>query len=755
MLTTLRRIVQEATQAEGLSDVLELIVNRVHEALEVDVSSIYLLRPHTRQLKLMASKGLPQDAIGQAHLQQYQGLVGLVAERAEPVNLSDASQHPKFRHFPKTGGQPLKSFLGVPILHRRQLLGVLVIQGTREEQFQEDHVAFLVTLAAQLAGAISSAEISGELAAGKLHAVGRNIMVNGIAGSPGIGIGTAVVVFPDTELAAVPDRKPDSISEEIKLFREAVARVETDLQRIKEELRGKLPVEDRALFDAYLMMLSSSSLIDGAVERIKAGNWAPGALRATFQEYQRHFDDMDDEYLRERSTDIQDLGRRILEQLLTDGHQRPQYSRRTVLVGQEISASQLAEVPAHLLVGLICSTGSGSSHVAILARALGVPTVMGATDLPVGRIDGIEVIVDGYQGSIYLQPESMVRTEFARLAREEHELTRGLLSEAKQPAITTDGHTVPVYINSGLMADLMPAQRSMADGIGLYRTEIPFMVRERFPGEVEQANIYEQVLRSFPSHPVTLRTLDVGGDKALSYFPIVEDNPFLGYRGIRISLDHPDIFLTQLRAMLQASRGTSNLHVLFPMIGSMWELEESLELLKRARSELQEEGMETPEPRTGVMIEVPSAVYLAEALARKVDFLSVGTNDLVQYLLAVDRNNTRVADLYHDDHPAVLGALQAIVIGAHRAGKPVSVCGEMASDPASMLLLLGIGVDSLSVSVASLPRIKWVIRSFSRQQAHDIVMEALGLLDPVAIRTLLNNALIDAGLGALVRAGKH
>ncbi len=751
MLFTLRRIVQEATQAEGLTNVLDLIVQRVHDALGVDVSSIYLLRPRSEQLTLRASFGLPEGA----HLQQYEGLVALAAERAEPVLLADATSHSRYQRFPGSGEKPYRSFLGVPILHRRHLLGVLVVQSFDQHLFQEDHVAFLVTLAAQLAGVISSAEISGELGGDEIHDVCRNILVSGIPGSPGVGIGNAVVIFPDTELAAVPDRKPDSIDDEIALFREAVARVEADLQRIKEQLAGKLPSEDRALFDAYLMMLSSSSLIDGAVERIRGGNWAPGALRATFLEYQRYFDEMEDDYLRERATDIQDLGRRILEQLLTDGQKRPQYVDNTILVGRDISASQLAEVPTEKLAGLICTSGSGSSHVAILARALGVPAVMGATDLPVSRIDGIEVVVDGYQGAIYLRPEKSVRSEFERLAQEESELTQGLWSEARQPAITLDGDTIPVYINSGLKSDLMPAQRSMADGIGLYRTELPFMARERFPGEVEQAAIYERVLRSFPDHPVTLRTLDVGGDKPLSYFPIEEDNPFLGYRGIRISLDHPEIFLSQLRAMLLASRATANLNILFPMIGSMAELDDSLALLDRAQLELTEEGVEVPVPRVGVMIEVPSAVYLAEHLARKVDFLSIGTNDLVQYLLAVDRNNTRVADLYHDDHPAVLCAIEAIVDGGHRAGRPVSVCGEMASDPASMLLLLGAGVDSLSVSVAALPRIKWVIRSFSRERAAEIFAEARELLDPFSVRSLLNSALIDAGLGALVRAGKH
>jgi phosphotransferase system enzyme I (PtsP) len=518
---------------------------------------------------------------------------------------------------------------------------------------------------------------------------------------------------------------------------------------------GLLPAEDKVLFDAYTLMLGSDSLAGATERRIEAGNWAPGALRATIMEYSLGFDAMEDHYLRERAGDIRDMGQRVLARLLSAKPEQPEFQEGTILIGKEISATQLAEIPRAQLAGLVCASGSNSSHVAILARALGVPTVMGAADLPVGHMDGQEIIVDGYQGTIYLQPSSGVRAEFLRLAEEEQELSEGLLGEAMKPATTKDGLTLPIYANGGLKSDLLPNQQALVDGVGLYRTEVPFMVREHFPGEAEQTEIYASILRTFPNQPVTLRTLDVGGDKSLSYFPIEEDNPFLGYRGIRISLDHPEIFMTQLRAMLRASIETQNLHVLFPMISSMQELNESLELLQRARTELQEEGLDIPSPRTGVMIEVPSAVYLAEQLARKVDFLSVGTNDLIQYLLAVDRNNARVADLYDENHPAVLCALKMIVEGGHKAGKSVSICGEMASEATSVLLLLGVGVDSLSVSMASLPSIKWVIRSFTRVRAQELFERAMEIQEPGEIRKMLDKALVDAGLGALVRAGKH
>jgi phosphotransferase system enzyme I (PtsP) len=425
-----------------------------------------------------------------------------------------------------------------------------------------------------------------------------------------------------------------------------------------------------------------------------------------------------------------------------------------VLVGEEITASMLAEVPIKRLAGVVSVRGSQTSHVAILARAMGVAAVMGVADLPVSRLDGRNIIVDGYTGRVYINPSRTVRDEFKHLLREEAELTKELRELRDKPAITPDNVGIPLYVNSGLLADVSPSIKSGAEGIGLYRTEFPFMVRDRFPGEDEQCNIYRQILKSFSPAPVTLRTLDVGGDKALPYFPIEEDNPFLGWRGIRISLDHPEIFLVQLRAMLRASSGLSNMNILLPMINSVSEVDDALRLIRRAHHELLDSGASINMPSIGVMIEVPSAVYQVRELARRVNFISVGTNDLTQYLLAVDRNNARVADLYDSLHPAVLRALQQIVDGAKAEKTTVSVCGEMAGDPAAAVLLLGMGIDTLSMSAANLPRVNWVIRTFTRRKARMLLKEALTFEYSHSVRNFLNAALEDAGLGGLVRAGR-
>jgi phosphotransferase system enzyme I (PtsP) len=385
---------------------------------------------------------------------------------------------------------------------------------------------------------------------------------------------------------------------------------------------------------------------------------------------------------------------------------------------------------------------------------MGVPAVMGATNITVGRLDGEEIIADGYQGRIYIRPSTVVRREFGRLIREESQLSKELKELQDLPSKTSDGIHVPLYVNTGLIADITPSIKSGADGIGLYRTEFPFMIRDRFPGVEEQREIYAKALKGFAPRPVTLRTLDVGGDKSLPYFPIKEDNPFLGWRGIRITLDHPDIFLTQIRAMLSANIKHNNLQILLPMISDVSELDDSLALIDQAVEELDEEVGNVTRPNIGVMIEVPSAVYQVEELTQRVDFLSIGTNDLTQYLLAVDRNNARVAKLYNTLHPSILRAIKQVVAAGKKYGRPVNVCGEMAGNPAAAILLLGLGVDSLSMAAASLLRIKWVVRSFSGRRSRALLKKAIAMESADAIQSMLNKALEDAGLGSLIRAGR-
>ncbi|MDT8385514.1 MAG: phosphoenolpyruvate--protein phosphotransferase [Gammaproteobacteria bacterium] len=756
MFDALRSIVQDVNDAAGLEQALDIIVARTRKLMQVDAVSVYFRDNKTDQLVLMATDGLNQNAIGKIRFTLNQGLVGLVIQQLETVNIEDAHSHPNYLFVTETDEISFHGFLGVPIIQHRHALGVLVVRQTRRRRFSENDETFLVTLAAQLAGAISHAEKVGELTQLLEGADKKSFTIKGLSGAPGIAIGEALVIFPAADLDAVPDSSigQDEVKLQIEAFSGALDTVAQEYRALGQRMQGVIPSEELALFDVFGLMLKSDSLKDAVISRIRAGQWAQGALRQTIAEHAKQFDAMEDVYLRERAADIKDMGRRILTHLQAQQTEAPPVTGPVVLVGEEVSVSQFNEVPLQYLVGIISTKGSSSSHVAILAAALGIPAVMGVDDLPVSRIKGQQIIVDGSSGQIYVKPSAGILDEFQRLIAAEQLLDEELHELIDKPSATRDGAPISLQVNTGLLADISPSLQSGAEGVGLYRTEIPFLMRDGFPGEDEQTKIYQQVLRSFAPRPVTFRTLDIGGDKALPYFPVVEDNPFLGWRGIRIMLDHPEIFLTQLRAILRANVYGNNLRLMLPMISDIGEVDESLELIGKAHGELKKEGVDIPYPSIGVMIEVPSVISLMAAIARRVDFFSVGSNDLTQYLLAVDRNNKRVAKLYTCLHPAVLSSIQQIVDVSRRLDKPLSVCGEMAGDPASALALVGMGVNNLSMSAGSLLRVKCTIRAFSRQQASALVGEALAMERFSDIHQLFNNALIQAGLGGLVRSGK-
>ncbi|TVP90920.1 MAG: phosphoenolpyruvate-protein phosphotransferase PtsP [Pseudomonadaceae bacterium] len=751
MLNTLRRIVQEVNVARDLTAALDIIVQRVKEAMGTEVCSVYLYNPDTARYVLMATEGLNKDAVGVVSLASNEGLIGYVGAREEPVNLEDAAVHPRFRYFAETGEERFASFLGVPIIHHRRVMGVLVVQQKERRQFDEGEESFLVTMSAQLAGVIAHAEATGSI--GGLGWGGEAVQdtrFDAVPGAPGFAIGQAVVFLPPADLGAVPDKTVADIAAELELFQHAISAVRGDMQDLSRTLSTQLRPEELALFDVYLMMLDDAALGSEVVAVIKTGQWAQGSLRKVISDHVNRFEMMDDPYLRERASDVKDLGRRILAYLQEAGQEDRVYPDHTILVSEEISPAMLGEVPKEKLVGLVSVLGSGSSHVAILARAMGVPTVMGAVDLPYTRMDGMELIVDGSQGEVYSNPSAELRRHYMDLVQEEKELVQGLEKLREVPCVTVDGHRMPLWVNTGLFADVARSLDRGAEGVGLYRTEVPFMVQDRFPSEKEQQATYREQLEAFHPLPVTMRTLDIGGDKALTYFPIKEDNPFLGWRGIRVTLDHPEIFLVQVRAMLKASKGLNNLRIMLPMISSVYEVEEALHLIHRAHSEVCDEGFDVPMPPVGVMIEVPAAVYQARELVQMVDFLSVGTNDLTQYLLAVDRNNPRVADIYHSLHPAVLQALMKIATACRDAGKPMSVCGEMAGDPAAAVLLMAMGCDVLSMNATNLPKVKWLLRQIRLSDARALLNEALEIDNPFLVQSTLHMALRNMGLGKVL-----
>ncbi|MDC1211184.1 phosphoenolpyruvate--protein phosphotransferase [Porticoccaceae bacterium] len=754
MLASLRNIVQEVNSARSLGEVLTIIVKEVRSAMQAGVCSVYLFDESDKRYVLMATEGLRQESIGKVRLAMREGLVGLVAAREEPLNLKDADKHPNFAYFEETGESPYHSFLGVPIIHHRKVLGILVLQQETQRRFESEEEAFVVTVCAQLSGAIAHAEATGALRqlASSGPGTRREAVFRGIPSSPGVGIGRAVLVAPAADLKSVPERFAADIPTEIEVFRTALESAKDDMRNLSKGLEGKLSSEEIALFDIYIRMLDDHSLGGEVIAAIVDGQAAQSAWSSVILKHVRTFRKMDDPYLRERAADVNDLGRRVLGYLQRNEKNTQPLPRRIILVGEDLSASALADIPIERLVGIVSVKGSSNSHMAIVGRALGVPTVMGAVELPWTEMEGHELIIDGFSGDVISRATRNMRRAYLHRQRQEKLLAKDLEKLRDIPCVTPDGFPIALWINTGLRQDIALALKSSAEGVGLYRTEIPFFMRSSFPTEDEQTEIYREQLQAFAPNPVTMRTLDIGGDKALSYFPIEEENPFLGWRGIRISLDHPEIFLAQIRAMLRASEGLNNLRIMLPMISSLSELDSALELIDRAYRELmQEEGYQLEKPAIGAMIEVPAAVYQVKEIGRRVDFLSVGTNDLTQYLLAVDRNNPRVADLYNSLHPAVLRALKSIIEQADAVHCQISVCGEMAGDPLAVVMLLGLGYDHLSMSANSLLKVKSMLSQVSKAEARSLAKRALRMSDADSVALLLSDALNRPELSKLYR----
>jgi phosphotransferase system enzyme I (PtsP) len=754
VLNVLRKIVQDVTQEGDFAVSMQRLVTHIQEALGTEVCSIYLISRNGDGYVLAATQGLNEARVGEVLLAQDQGLVGLVGGRAEPLNLDAAPQHPNFYFVPEIGEEPFNSFLGVPILHQGQVLGVLVVQQRTPRRFDEAEEAFLVTLSAQLAYSVAHAKAVGHafFADSPKDSIADGAF-KGFAGAPGIGIGVGVVMHPIADLDAVPSRPAQDITVELLLLDRAIEAVRNDIRTLMRDLQASLPQEELALFDAYLHMLDDGALAGDIREVVRRGEWAQGALRKVIREHVSRFEVMDDPYLRERGTDVKDLGVRVLGYLQRIREKKTQFPSNAILVGEELTPGMLAAIPLEQLRGVISVRGSGNSHVAILARAMGIPAVMGAGDLPAYELEGVSIIVDGHYGEVYTQPSKKRLAENLSLLEQEQVFAEELNDLKELPSVTRDGWRVQLWVNIGLAGDLSRSLDRGAEGIGLFRTEVPFMSQDRFPTEVEQRALYREHMEAFDPRPVTMRTLDIGGDKSLSYFPIQEDNPFLGWRGIRVTLDHPEIFLVQVRAMLKANAGLlGDLRIMLPMISSLTELRRAKVLIDQAYTEVLEEGVQVKRPQVGVLIEVPAAVYQARLLAKEADFMAVGSNDLTQYLLAVDRNNPRVAELYQEVHPAVIRALREVARAVHAEEKPLGICGELAGTPAGAILLMAMGYHVLSMNATHLLRVKWVIRNIKRSDARRVLARVMRMDTADEVLPFLQEEMARMGLSKAMPA---
>lgn len=766
-------------RSHDLQETLEDITKIIADRMNADVCSLYMLDPQDKRLTLWATTGLDRAAVGKVSMRTEEGLSGLVIERMEPVLATDAMLHPRNKYFPETGEERFHSFLGLPVVERHEPLGVLVIQSRSRRRFSSTEIRLLKTISATVSGIIVQARLLETLKTKELEreeyrkrmldavkrlsvyerereekpAAGGKIgrtRLTGVSASPGFGVGQAHLVHPQVHLGTLAERRTDDADREMQHLHAAVQRSVEELEALKERVKERLPEIDRAIFDAHRMMLEDPGFQEKIEAYINKGYAAETGLKKVIEEYVEALGKAANEHLRDRTADIRDIGQRLLRHLLGLTEKDRPRGESLILVASELTLSDLCLVDHTQVKGVMMSSGGATSHASILAKSFEIPTVVGVEHAELIQ-QGDIVIVDGNSGIVYVNPGVEVLREYDRLGREYRNFNRDLEEIRAVPAETRDGKRVGLYANVGLLIDLAFARRHGAEGVGLYRTEIPFLTYRDFPSEEEQLDLYRRVVAGMNGLPVTIRTLDLGPDKYPSYLRLPrEDNPFLGWRSIRISLEMEELFKIQLRAILRAG-AMGPVRILFPMISSVEEIQQVKDFLAQVRDELRQEGHAfDPDMRIGMMVEVPAAVWMADRLIKEVDFFSIGTNDLIQYLLAVDRNNRKVAPLYEPLHPAVLTAVAHTAEAAKRAGKRVTMCGEMAADPLCTILLLGLGLDELSMEPFFVPVIKRVIRSLSYARAQRLAQEALRMETVQEVKGLLFEELKQLDMMELV-----
>jgi phosphotransferase system enzyme I (PtsP) len=759
---------------------LDALVSTIANGMETEVCSLYLLDPTSQRLVLRATVGLDRASVGVVSMRTDEGLVGLVLEKMQPVAVADAISHPRYKYFPETGEERFHSFLGVPVVGpQRKPIGVLVVQTLRARDFHADEVRLLRTACNQVAQILHHFNLrealitkererdeyrrrmieanrqlkNFEKVGGKTRVVTpvriRRPRLMGLAASPGFGHGCAHLTKATYNHVDRALRASAPMAE-LKRFDEAVMRARAELARLKRLMVPLMPEAELRIFDSHRLVLEDDEFIGAIRDQIRAGYAAESAVMRVIDKLTTELSAVRDGYLRERSADLRDLGARLVRHLGQDeglaGFKQP-----TVLVADDLTLSELALIPHKNLAAIVLQSGGVTSHAAILARAFEIPAVVGVDRVTEAVAPGDKLIVDGNSGIVYLRPSAEIEREYARIVKRYQALRQELLAEHGLPAVTKDGHAVQLLANIALKSDAALALRYGAEGIGLYRSEFTFLTYDDFPDEDEQLSIYREILEATGGKLVTIRTLDLGADKYPAYLRAPrEENPFLGWRSIRISLEMPELFRVQLRAILRAAVNYP-VRILFPMISSVEELRGAKELLAEAALSLAREGIEhNPNLKVGIMVEVPSALWLASRLISEVDFFSIGTNDLIQFMLAVDRNNAKVAPLFEPLHPAVLTSLNEVVAVAHAEGKSISLCGEMAADPMATLLLLGMGFDQLSLSPVFIPVVRKLIREVDYETARAIARNILQMSTVKEIKGYLVERYRELGLIRLV-----
>jgi len=717
LLRRLREVMAEPVSAQ---ERLDRIVVLIAANMVAEVCSVYVLRVDG-MLELYATEGLNRQAVHQTVLSAEEGLVGLVATEANAINLSDAQTHPAFAYRPETGEEAYHSFLGVPILRAGNTLGVMVVQNRARRTYTEEEEEALQTTAMVLAEMIASGELSALAKPGSEPAVRRTLHSSGMPLSEGIALGHVVLHEPRV---VITNFIADDVQRELKRLDAAIDTMRADLDVLIDDGDMGDGGEHRDVLEAYRMFAYDRGWMRKMREAVMSGLTAEAAAERVQSDTRARMLRQTDPYLRERLHDLDDLANRLMRQLMGQDHApaREQLPENAILVARSMGPAALLDYDRRRLRGLVLEEGGHNSHVAIVARALGIPAVSGIENAT-GVVDtGDAIIVDGVAGDIHVRPPPDMEAAYVERVRLRARRQQQYHALRERPCVTKSGENITLMINAGLAVDLPHIEETGAAGIGLFRTELQFMVAATFPRTSDQYALYRAVLDAAGNKPVTFRTLDIGGDKVLPYMRNVEEeNPALGWRAIRLGLDRPALLRSQVRALLRAAGGR-NLKIMFPMIAKVEEFDQARAIVERELTHLRRHGHKLPDRvEIGTMLEVPSLLFQLDELLERVDFLSVGSNDLVQFFYAADRGNSRVAGRFDAISAPVLRALREITAKAKAHDKPVTLCGELASTTLGALVLVAIGYRALSLSPSAVGPVKAMLSELDVRKAEALL----------------------------------
>lgn len=733
----LRRLREVMAAPVSPQERLDRLVVVIAGNLVAEVCSVYVLR-EDGSLELYATEGLNREAVHLTTMRAGEGLVGLIASEAEPLALSDAQSHPSFSYRPETGEEIYRSFLGVPILRGGAVMGVLVVQNRASRLYSEDEVESLQTTAMIMAEMIAAGGLKALSKPGATIGLDRPIHSIGTTLADGVGLGHAVLHEPRVAITNLIAEDP---GREVQRLEAAIATMRLAIDELIERGDVAHTGEHRDVLETFRMFAHDQGWLRRMREVVMTGLTAEAAVERVQSDTRAKMLRQTDPYLRERLHDLDDLANRLLRTLVgkSNGIIREELPENAILVARSMGPAALLDYDRGHLRGVILEEGGPTSHIAIVARALGIPAVGEIANATALIQAGDAVIVDGQAGEVQIRPQPDVENAYkdkARLRARKQEQYRKLKT---QPAITKDGVEIQLQINAGLLVDMANLEETNASGVGLFRTELQFMVAQHMPTTAEQQALYDAVLKVANGRPVTFRTLDIGGDKVLPYMErLEEENPALGWRAIRIGLDRPRLLRGQVRALLRAGAGC-DMKIMLPMVATVNEFLRARMLVRRELAMLERDGRPAPASlKLGVMVEVPSLLFELPEIAREADFLSIGTNDLMQFLFAADRENKRVSDRFDPLGAAGLRALRAIIEEAGKADCPVTVCGEMGGKPIETLALIALGYRSFSMSAASIGPVKAMLRALDAGKARQRLDAWLSSSDGAAsLRPLL------------------